>query len=125
MTAGLAGVGLAATAGVELAWAGALALAGLLVEAADYEALQEHVSASLAPLLDDGVRGRELLATFDAYVASGFNQRETARRSYLHINTVANRLDRIGQRLERDLSDPETLIELAVALRLAKLIGIV
>jgi sugar diacid utilization regulator len=102
-----------------------LGMYGLLVEAADYDALRAHVSASLAPLLDDGVRGRELLATFDAYVASGFNQRETARRSYLHINTVANRLDRIGLRLERDLSDPETLIELAVALRLAKLIGIV
>jgi DNA-binding PucR family transcriptional regulator len=103
----------------------ALGMYGLLVEAADHDALRAHVAASLAPLLEDGVRGRELLATFDAYVASGFNQRETARRSYLHINTVANRLDRIGQRLERDVSDPETLIELALALRLAKLIGIV
>jgi DNA-binding PucR family transcriptional regulator len=102
-----------------------LGIHGLLVEAADYDALRAHVSASLAPLLEDGVRGRELLATFDAYVASGFNQRETARRSYLHINTVANRLDRIGQRLDRDLSDPETLIELALALRLAKLVGLV
>jgi DNA-binding PucR family transcriptional regulator len=102
-----------------------LGMYGLLVEAADYEVLRAHVSASLAPLLEEGARGRELLATFDAYVASGFNQRETARRSYLHINTVANRLDRIGQRLERDLSDPETLIELALALRLAKLTGIV
>jgi DNA-binding PucR family transcriptional regulator len=102
-----------------------LGMYGLLVEAAEHDELRAHVEASLAPLLADGVRGQELLATFDAYVGSGFNQRETARRSYLHINTVANRLDRIGQRLERDLSDPETLIELALALRLAKLIGIV
>jgi sugar diacid utilization regulator len=102
-----------------------LGIHGLLVEAADYDDLRAHVGASLAPLLEDGVRGRELLATLDAYVTSGFNQRETARRSYLHINTVANRLDRIGQRLDRDLSDPETLLELALALRLAKLVGLV
>jgi DNA-binding PucR family transcriptional regulator len=102
-----------------------LGMYGLLVEAAEHDALRAHVTASLAPLLEDGVRGRELLATFDAYVASGFNQRETARRSYLHMNTVANRLDRVGQKLDRDLADPETLIELALALRLAKLIGIV
>ena len=77
------------------------------------------MAATLAPLTSGGARGRELLETLEAYVASGFNQRETARRSYVHINTVANRLERIGERLDRDLSDPETLVDLALALRLA------
>ena len=97
----------------------------LLVEATEHDELRAHVAATLAPLTSQGVRGRELLDTLEAYVASGFNQRETARRSYVHINTVANRLDRVGKRLDRDLSDPETLVELALALRLAKLLDIV
>jgi sugar diacid utilization regulator len=102
-----------------------LGMYGLIVEATEHDALRSHVAATLAPLISDGARGRELLATLDAYVASGFNQRETARVSYLHINTVANRLDRIAQRLDCDLSEPETLIDLALALRLAKLIGLI
>ena len=97
----------------------------LMVEAAEHPALRAHVEATLAPLTSGGSRGRELLETLEAYIASGFNQRETARRSYVHINTVANRLERIGTRLNRDLSDPETLVELALALRLAKLLDIV
>ena len=97
----------------------------LMIEAAEHPALQAHVAATLAPLTCGGTRGRELLETLEAYIASGFNQRETARRSYVHINTVANRLERIGTRLNRDLSDPETLVELALALRLAKLLDIV
>ena len=97
----------------------------LVVEATEHDALRAHVTSTLAPLTSQGSRGRELLDTLEAYVASGFNQRETARRSYVHINTVANRLERIGKQLERDLSDPETLVELALALRLAKLLDIV
>ena len=96
----------------------------LVLEATDNEALRAYVVAELAPLLEDGRRGRELVDTLQAYVASGFNQRETARRCYVHINTVANRLERIGQRLGRDLSDPEVLVEVALALRLATLMGI-
>ncbi|MEO8687234.1 MAG: GAF domain-containing protein [Solirubrobacteraceae bacterium] len=97
----------------------------LMIEAAEHPALRAHVEATLAPLTSGGRRGRELLETLEAYIASGFNQRETARRSYVHINTVANRLERIGTRLNRDLSDPETLVELALAVRLAKLLDIV
>ena len=97
----------------------------LLVEASDHDGLRAHVAATLAPLTSGGARGRELLETLEAYVASGFNQRATARRSYVHINTVANRLERIGERLDRDMSDPETLVDLAVALRLGRLLDIV
>jgi DNA-binding PucR family transcriptional regulator len=97
----------------------------LLVEATSHEALRAHVAATLAPLISGGQRGQELLQTLDAYVASGFNQRATARRAYVHINTVANRLERIGERLGRDMSDPETLVELALSLRLARLLDIV
>jgi GAF domain-containing protein len=97
----------------------------LLVEATDHAALRAHVEATLAPLVSGGVRGRQLLETLEAYVASGFNQRETARQSFVHINTVANRLERIGQRLHRDLADPETLVELALALRLARLLDVI
>jgi purine catabolism regulator len=96
----------------------------LMLEATDSEALRSYVTATLRPLLEDGLRGRELLETLQAYVASGFNQREAARRCYAHINTIANRLERISQKFGRDLSDPEVRMDLAVALRLAKLMDI-
>ena len=98
-----------------------LGLYRLVVAATPNEELNTFVRGTLQPLLDQGQRGQDLIETFQAYIDSGFNQRETARRAYLHINTVANRLQKIEQLLNVRLSEPDTLVELAVALRIAKL----
>lgn len=98
-----------------------LGLYRLLVAATPTEELDAYVHEALQPLLDQGPRGRELIETLQTYIDSGFNQRETARRAHLHINTVAGRLKRIEQLLDLRLSEPDTLLELVVALRIAKL----
>jgi len=102
-----------------------LGLYRLLVAATPNEELDTYVERTLRPLLDEGARGQELIDTLRTYIESGFNRRETARRSYLHINTVANRLRRIEQLLGVDLGDADALLELAIALRLARLKSLV
>lgn len=96
----------------------------LILSAAFPEELREFARRTLAPLLDDGDHRRDLISTLRTYVDTGFNQRETARRSYVHVNTVAYRLRRISSLLGVDFSSAESLLDLAFALRIADLEGL-
>lgn len=96
----------------------------LILSAASPNELQEFARGTLAPLLEDGDHGRELISTLRTYVETGFNQRETARRCYVHVNTVAYRLKRISSLLGVDFSSAESLLDLAFALRIADLEGL-
>lgn len=100
-----------------------LGVARLLVGSAEPEELAAFARRTLGPLLPAGDQGGQLLLTLRTYVESGFNQRETARRCFVHINTVAYRLRRIEALLGVDLSDPETLMDLTFALRIVDLVG--
>lgn len=100
-----------------------LGVARLLISAADASELHEFARTTLDPLLD-GERHRELLSTLRAYVESGFNQRTTAKRAFVHFNTVAYRLRRIEQRLGVNLDDPHVRVDLTLALRIAALSGL-
>jgi DNA-binding PucR family transcriptional regulator len=104
--------------------AGSLGVSRLLISAVDASELHGFARRSLAPLLGDGERHRELLSTLEAYVEAGFNQREAARRSFVHFNTVAYRLRRVEQLLGVDLDDPQARLDLTLALRIATLAGL-
>jgi sugar diacid utilization regulator len=101
-----------------------LGVSRLLISAVDAGELHRFANRSLGPLLQDGDRRGELLATLEAYVDAGFNQREAARRSFVHFNTVAYRLRRIEEILGLDLDDPRARLDLTLALRIATLAGL-
>ena len=96
----------------------------LLITAADPGELRDFAERVLGPLLRPDDHRRELLDTVRAYVDSGFNKRETARRSFVHFNTVAYRLRRIQELLGLDLDDPQALLDLTFALRVGALVGL-
>lgn len=62
----------------------------------------------------------ELLHTLDAFCSSGQHARNAAQRLCIHVNTMTQRLTRIGGLLGEDWRTPEELLEIQVALRLLK-----
>lgn len=73
------------------------------------------------PLVEyEATRGTDLPATLAAYVAGGASPRRAAERPHVHVNTVAQRLDRVAVPLGDDWSDPDRALELQLALRLRR-----
>jgi DNA-binding PucR family transcriptional regulator len=64
---------------------------------------------------------RPLIDTLETWVQSGGSVRRTAELAHCHRNTVINRLHRITQLTGRELDGGEFEIELALALRAARL----
>jgi DNA-binding PucR family transcriptional regulator len=102
-----------------------LGVTRLIISSGDRAALLDFARARLGSLLDRGEFDQLLLATLRAYVDSGFNQREAARRAFLHPNTVAYRLRKVEERLGVRLDDASLRLELSLALRIVMLAGLV
>ncbi len=99
-----------------------LGLTGLLAAVTD-ERLVDYTRRHLGPLVDhDAARKGSLVATLRAYLESG-EQQEAAKRLRVHPNTLRYRLDRIREISGVDLEDPETRLNMAVALRVQALLG--
>jgi hypothetical protein len=80
----------------------------LALEAAflvDEKLVLSAVEHELGPILDDRRMGRELIETLRVYLDSRQSIAETARRLGVAPRTVTNRLRRIEDLLERELSD--------------------
>jgi DNA-binding PucR family transcriptional regulator len=69
----------------------------------------------------DRRRGTELLRTLDAYFACGMSPARTKDRLHVHVNTVAQRLERVGRLLGDDWHSPARALEIQLALRLHRL----
>ncbi|MEU2282721.1 helix-turn-helix domain-containing protein [Streptomyces sp. NPDC013178] len=69
----------------------------------------------------DERRGTELLRTLDAYFACGMSPARTKDELHVHVNTVAQRLERVGRLLGEDWHSPARALEIQLALRLHKL----
>src|SRR6202171_670843 len=99
-----------------------LGLTGLLAGATD-ERLVDYSHRHLGPLIEhDSSRKGSLVATLRAYLETG-EQQQAAQRLRVHPNTVRYRLDRIREISGVDLEEPETRLNLAVALRVQALLG--
>ena len=99
-----------------------LGLTGLLAAVTD-ERLVDYSRRHLGPLIEhDSARKGSLVSTLRAYLESGEQQR-AAQRLRVHPNTLRYRLDRIREISGVDLEDPETRLNLAVALRVQALLG--
>jgi purine catabolism regulator len=99
-----------------------LGLTGLLAAVTD-ERLVDYSRRHLGPLIEhDTSRKGNLVATLRAYLETG-EQQHAAQKLRVHPNTLRYRLDRIREIGGVDLEDPETRLNLAVALRVQALLG--
>ncbi|MFI2204971.1 helix-turn-helix domain-containing protein [Streptomyces sp. NPDC020192] len=69
----------------------------------------------------DERRGTDLLHTLDAYFACGMSPARTKDALHVHVNTVAQRLERVGRLLGADWQTPARALEIQLALRLHRL----
>ncbi|OEU96929.1 helix-turn-helix domain-containing protein [Streptomyces oceani] len=85
----------------------------------DHADLAGYVHSTLGPVLDyDERRGTELIATLDAYFVNGASLTRTKETLHIHVNTVVQRLERIGRLLGKDWNSPARSLEIQLALRL-------
>ena len=99
-----------------------LGLTGLLAAVTD-ERLVDYSRRHLGPLIEhDAARKGSLVPTLRAYLETS-EQQHAAQRLRVHPNTLRYRLDRIREISGVDLEDPETRLNLAVALRVQALLG--
>ncbi|MGW2816593.1 helix-turn-helix domain-containing protein [Streptomyces sp. NPDC001415] len=66
----------------------------------------------------DRKRRSDLVRTLDAYFANGMSPARTKEHLHVHVNTVAQRLERIGRLLGSDWQTPARALEIQLALRL-------
>jgi hypothetical protein len=101
-----------------------LGLTRLLLGENGPEHLADFVDAALGPVTAyDAARGTSLLETLEAWFATGGRLKNTAERLHIHANTVAQRLDRIGDLIGPDWRDPPRALDLQLALRIHRLRG--
>ncbi|MYV39952.1 diguanylate phosphodiesterase, partial [Streptomyces sp. SID1328] len=82
------------------------------------------VERTIGPLVAyDARRGTDLLRTLDAYFAAAMSPARTKDVLHVHVNTVAQRLERVGRLLGEDWQTPSRLLEIQLALRLHGLAG--
>lgn len=100
-----------------------LGFAGLVT--ASSPDVAEYVRRALGRLLDyDRERGTDLVATLESYFAAGRSPRHASESLHVHVNTVIQRLDRIGQLLGPDWNSPSNCLELQLALQLRRLLKV-
>nr|BFD86299.1 helix-turn-helix domain-containing protein [Streptomyces sp. Xyl84] len=69
----------------------------------------------------DEQRGTDLIRTLEAYFACGMSPVRTKDELHVHVNTVAQRLERVGRLLGADWQTPARVLEIQLALRLHRL----
>jgi purine catabolism regulator len=93
-------------------------VADLLHDLRDEPALEAFVEEQLGALLADGSpRTRTLLATLEAYLASGGRKAEAARALHLERQSLYLRLRRIEELLGVSLDDEDVVLALHLAVR--------
>ncbi|MET7934948.1 GAF domain-containing protein [Streptomyces sp. NPDC005322] len=99
-----------------------LLLAGTRDGAPDGTRVQDFVARTIGAVLDyDERRGTDLVRTLGAYFASGMSPARTKDELHVHVNTVAQRLERVARLLGPDWQSPSRSLEIQLALRLHRL----
>jgi sugar diacid utilization regulator len=90
----------------------------VLVAGDEDGAVERFARQWLGTLLDyDAAKGSELVGTLSAYLAHGGSYDATATSLSVHRNTLKYRLQRIKEISGHDLSEPDTLFNLQLAVR--------
>ncbi|MBG0857171.1 helix-turn-helix domain-containing protein [Streptomyces spinoverrucosus] len=80
------------------------------------------VDRTIGPVVAyDERRGTDLLRTLAAYFACGMSPARTKDELHVHVNTVAQRLERVARLLGDDWQTPSRALEIQLALRLHRL----
>ena len=74
------------------------------------------IAEDIKPLFHQ--KNKELLKTLKVYLESNLNYSLTAKKLYIHINTVRKRIDEIEEITNIDLEDPMKRVKLEVLLKL-------
>ncbi|MEV4073545.1 helix-turn-helix domain-containing protein [Nonomuraea fuscirosea] len=97
-----------------------LGFVGLLV--GDGHDVRGFVDRVVGPVIDyDARRGTALAGTLAAYFGAGGSPSRAAEALHIHVNTVTQRLDRVGRLLGDGWLEPERALEIQLALRLHRL----
>lgn len=89
-----------------------------LIAIADPEALRRFVEETLGAVeRSDRKNAGALLATADAFLATGSRYQEAADRLGIHVTTLRYRLRRLSEQFGIDLQNPETRVALEIALK--------
>jgi PucR family transcriptional regulator, purine catabolism regulatory protein len=92
---------------------------GLLLQASSRDELEAFARGTLGPLVEhDRRNGAELTKTLRVFLEEDRVQRRTAARLFIHVNTVAYRINRIEGLVGRSLDDPAAVFDLTLALRI-------
>jgi GAF domain-containing protein len=84
--------------------------------------VERFLGSTIGPVVDYDVRrGTALVKTLEAYFGVGGSLARAAELLHVHVNTVTQRLERIGQLLGADWQKPERALEVQLALRLHRL----
>jgi hypothetical protein len=101
---------------------GELGFLGLLL--AGGREVPQLVGSVVGPVFEyDEQRSGALVETLDAYFESGGNATAAAKALHVHPNTVSRRLERISELLGPDWQQPQRMLEIQVALQLARVRG--
>ncbi|OII65806.1 diguanylate phosphodiesterase [Streptomyces sp. CC53] len=88
----------------------------LLADTRDIDGFVERTIGRVAAY--DRRRGTELVRTLRAYFDSGMSPARTKDLLHVHVNTVAQRLERVAHLLGQDWQSPDRALEIQLALRL-------
>jgi DNA-binding PucR family transcriptional regulator len=84
--------------------------------------LDRFVDRTLGPVLAyDGERGTDLAATLEAYFAAGGNLTRAAGALHVHVNTLYQRLDRVGVLLTPSWQEADGALQVQLALTIRRL----
>jgi DNA-binding PucR family transcriptional regulator len=98
-----------------------LGFVGLLLGSVDGD-VAGFVDATIGSVVEyDARRGTALVATLEAYFGSGGSLARAAERLHVHVNTVTQRLERVGLLLGADWQQPVRALEIQLALRVHRL----
>ncbi|KUO51055.1 MAG: hypothetical protein APF76_16295 [Desulfitibacter sp. BRH_c19] len=94
----------------------------LLIELLDSKEIDNYLERLINPIITyDYENKTELFKTLETFIYSNCNYRETAKKLYIHHNTIRYRLSIIEKLLGFDLKDQEMALNVLLGIKLFKL----
>ncbi|QHW29483.1 PucR family transcriptional regulator [Paenibacillus rhizovicinus] len=88
-----------------------------LFESVPPEKMRRFLDMTLSPIIDKAPdSAQDLLRTLELYIANNGQVNETAKQLYIHRNTAAYRLDKIGELLQVDFKSFSDLLKLKLVM---------
>jgi DNA-binding PucR family transcriptional regulator len=99
-----------------------LGVSGLLLGKADRDELDRLVARTLGPVLEyDAQHRSDLAGTLEVFFNCGGNLTRAAAALYVHVNTLYQRLDRVGRLLGPGWRESDRALELQLALKVHRM----